>query len=159
MNSISLATPAVWTPAKAQLHFDQLNDFGLAICSNPECGEDQSSALSGEEDLKNVDEPWLSDSFELLCSACYDGRTRSHGRFYKVCNHLPRCTVSSGYLTPTKRPYGGESEITLHRIDDVKQNVPSKIQRLLQDLAQTPPGIKRFNVCFSSHVSPLTKRM
>ncbi|MCJ1358757.1 MAG: hypothetical protein MMC33_008757 [Icmadophila ericetorum] len=142
MRAQPLSRPTAWTPKEAQLHFDRLDNSGLAVCSNPECGEDQSSTLSTEDNMKNVDEPWLSDAFELLCSVCYDSGTRGHGQFYKVCNHLPRCTVTPGCLTPSKRPLDTGSTAILYGVEVPSQEVPSKIQRLLQDLAQTP-GIKR----------------
>ena len=129
-------TRPTWTEQEAQAHFDQLDQVGLAKCSNPECSQDLSSALSSETDTEHIDEPRFEESLELLCSSCFLARSGRAGKFFKVCNHLPRRSMKpSGHDAPSAFSFG----------PDVEGNIPSKIQKLVQDLSDTPEGIKRFS--------------
>ena len=133
-------TPS-WDELEAQLRFDQLDQAGLAKCSNPDCFQDLTSALSSETDTKHMEEPRLEESLELLCSLCFHARTGRANKFFKVCNHLPKCKSQKTVQGPAVHEprglyYGGI--------------VPSKIGRLVKDLCETPEGIKR-----SGSVCPL----
>lgn len=128
-------TTSKWTEQEAQTRFDQLDQVGLAKCSNPECSQDLTSALSSETDTDHIDEPRFEESLELLCSSCFLDRSGRAGKFFKVCNHLPRRTmIPSGQDTPSA--FFGP---------DVEGNIPSKILKLVQDLSDTPERIKRFS--------------
>ena len=129
------AMPA-WGGREAQLGFDQLEQAGLAICSNPECLQDLASALSSEADTKHLEEPRIveSQSLELFCSCCFHGRTGRSQRVFQVCNHLPRC--SSRDIAQVTQPSQSSGL-------DWGVDTPSKIQRLLVDLSATPDDVKR----------------
>jgi len=127
-----------WSELEAQLRFNQLDQAGLAKCSNPDCFQDLTSALSSETDIKHMEEPRLEESLELLCSSCFDTRVGRANKFFKVCNHLPRCKSQETVQgTAAHEPHG------LYNGDIV----PSKIGRLVKDLCETPEGIK--SVVFS----------
>ena len=49
--------PPAWSIQQAQAHFDQLDEVGLAKCSNSSCCQDLSSALSSETGAEHEDEP------------------------------------------------------------------------------------------------------
>jgi len=80
-----------------------------------------------------VDEPNKEESLELLCSSCFDRQARKATKFFKVCNHLPRCSSHApqhdGSIGRSSGLYMGE-------------DTPSKIRRLVNDLNDTPEGIK-----------------
>lgn len=123
-----------WSQAVAQARFDQFDQVGMAKCSNPECSQDLTSSLSSETDLEHVEEPRMEEFLDLLCSSCFHARSRSN-KFVKVCNHLPRCpaqrSVQAAPISTSSGFYEGS-------------DVPTKIQKLLQDLSETPKDIKRF---------------
>lgn len=50
-----------WSMHEAQARFDQLDEVGLAKCSNATCCQDLSSALSSEIVAEHDDEPWISE--------------------------------------------------------------------------------------------------
>lgn len=123
-----------WTALEAQIRFDQLDQTGLARCCNPECSQDLTSAPSSETETPHVDEPHIEESLELLCSSCFDGQARRANNFFEVCNHLPKCpkhaTQHDGSIDGSSGLYMGA-------------DTPSKIRRLVNDLSDTPEGIKR----------------
>ncbi|MCJ1473085.1 alpha-1,6-mannosyltransferase [Lambiella insularis] len=127
-----------WNPHEAQMVFDQLDDAGLAKCSNPECFEDLTSALSSETDTQNIDEPRIEQSLELLCFSCFHARENKPAGFLKVCNHLPRCSSQS--------PADDDPPPLSDRLY-TGNDTPCKVQRLLEDLSNSPEGIK--SVVFS----------
>ena len=123
-----------WTAVEAQIRFDQLDQNGLARCCNPECSQDLTSAPSSETETPHVDEPHIEESLELLCSFCFDGQARKATNFFAVCNHLRKCskhaTQHDGSIDRSSGLYMGA-------------DTPSKIRRLVNDLSDTPEGIKR----------------
>lgn len=125
----------VWSQARGQMLFDQLDDNGLAKCSDPGCFEDLTSAVSSETDMQHIDEPRIDEQLELLCSSCFHARVGRTTGFIKVCNHSPRCPSQA-----TTNDVGSSSSDRLYMGDDT----PSKVQRLLEDLSRTSEGIKRF---------------
>ena len=128
-----------WSEAEAQSRFDHLDHAGLAKCSAPDCGQDLSSALSSEGDDSNIDEPRLEESLELLCLSCYEKRMKDRSvKFFKVCNHLPRCEFSK-----SKFPDG---QIFGNVLSNQDVPIPTKIKTVVDALQQTPDGIKRY-VC------------
>ena len=128
-----------WSPKKAQLSYDQLDQVDLAKCSNPECSQDLSLSLSSEMDTEGVDEPWIEESVELLCSTCFKSRASRTGRLFRVCHHSPRCKTAGGPSSANSGPSGLErGGVT-----------PTKIQRIIEDLCQTPNGVKRYGMAVS----------
>ncbi|MCJ1385512.1 alpha-1,6-mannosyltransferase [Xylographa soralifera] len=127
-----------WDNLEAQLLFDQLDQAGLAKCSNPDCSQDLTSALSSGTDTKHMEEPRLEESLELLCSSCFQSRVGKSNKSFKVCNYLPRCksqeTVQEAVAHEPRGLYYGEI-------------IPSKIGRLVKDLCEAPEAIK--SVVFS----------
>jgi SWI/SNF-related matrix-associated actin-dependent regulator of chromatin subfamily A3 len=122
-----------WSQPMAQRVFEQLEQAGLAKCSNPSCSQELSSAMSSETDIEHEDEPFVGRNDQLLCHSCYDIRTERHESFFQVCNQFPRCMLPQASI--------GNVGAGL----DVK-HIPTKIKRLLEDLSETPEGIKRY-VC------------
>ena len=136
----TLPVRPAWSELDAQIRFNQLDQAGLAKCSNPSCFQDLTSALSSEMDTQHVDEPRIEESLELLCSSCFASRVGRANKFFKVCNHLPRCSSNN----PTQDNQADES-FGFYKGDET----PSKIQRLVKDLLKTPEGIKRLVLlCF-----------
>lgn len=135
-----------WSEEEAQKRFDQLDLVGLAKCSNPECNQDLSSALSSETDREHDDEPRFEESLELLCSTCFQNRSGRAGKFFKVCNHQPRRPVKAVALAVPNTSSYAEEKIPLRGLlgPGREGNIPSKIQRLVQDLSETADDIKRF---------------
>ena len=133
-----------WNAREAQASFDQLDGVGLAKCSNVECGQDLSSALSSETDLEHDDEPWITESMELWCSSCAE-QTRDKAKFLKICNHLPRkCKdpiIPDEQVTRVFEPYTSAAQPKLSL--EAPSDVPSKIKRVVQDLCDTPDDVKR----------------
>ena len=132
LESMPTERPA-WTEKAAQLHFDQLDRVGLARCSNLECSQDLTTAMSNET-VKD-EEPRLEESLELLCWPCFNSRSGKAGKFFKVCNHEPRCP--SHEITPELRDNKSQGLIR-------GGVTPSKLQRVIDDLLATPTHIKRF---------------
>ena len=123
-----------WSQPAAQIRFDQFDQAGLAKCSNPECSQDLSSSLSSETDMEHMEEPRMEELLDLLCSSCFHASSGRSSNWVKICNHLPMCPVPvSAQSQPTSLSGG------LYAGPDV----PTKIQRLLDDLSETPEGIKR----------------
>ena len=126
-----------WSEAEAQSQFDHLDHAGLAKCSAPDCGQDLSSALSSEGDDSNVDEPRLEESLELLCLSCYEKRTKDRSvKFFKVCNHLPRCESSKSEFS--------DGQIFGNAFSNQNVPLPTKIKTVVDVLQQTPDDIKRY---------------
>lgn len=145
LEGIKVTRPG-WSEEEAQKRFDQLDLAGLAECSNPECNRDLSSALSSETDGEHDDEPRFEESLELLCSSCFQNRSGRAGKFFKVCNHQPRRPVKAVALAvPNTFSYAGETlQMRGSLSPGSESNIPSKIQRLVQDLSETADDIKRF---------------
>ena len=122
-----------WTQAAAQARFDQFDEAGLAKCSK--CSQDLTTSLSSETDIDHAEEPRMEEFLDLLCYTCFHARAGARN-YVKVCNNLPRCTVQTSVQAASSslsaRSYSGT-------------DVPTKIQKLLQDLSETPKGIKRFD--------------
>lgn len=138
-----------WSEAEAQSRFNQLDLVGLAKCSNPDCNQDLSSALSSETDTDHADEPRFEESLELLCASCFQNRSGRAGKFFKVCNHLPRRPANAVALAiPKTSSYAEETLPTRGSLSPGKEgNISSKIKKLVQDLSETPGDIKRFTLC------------
>ena len=140
------ANPPAWSVQEAQARFDQLDEVGLAKCSNSGCCEDLSSALSSETGAEHEEDPWISESLELWCSTCFKSRGKAYTNVLKICNHLPRLAQKQDALDeedktilendPSPRP----SLITPMK----GEHLPTKVRRLLQDLNKAPEGTKRF---------------
>ena len=125
-----------WSEAEAQSRFDHLDHVGLAKCSAPDCGQDLSSALSSEGDDSNIDEPRLEESLELLCSSCHEKRAVERSvKFFKVCNHLPRCKSSKS------ESLDGQIFGKVSSNRDIP--IPTKIKAVVEALERTPDDIKR----------------
>lgn len=137
-----------WSGEEAQKRFDQLDNVGLAKCSNPECNRDLSSALSSETDTEHADEPRFEESLELLCSSCFQNRSGRAGKFFKVCNHLPRSLVNAVALAlPETSSYAERILPARGYLSPGKEgNIPSKIRELVRDLSETPDDIKRLTL-------------
>ena len=140
------ANPPAWSLQEAQARFDQLDEVGLAKCSNYACCEDLSSALSSDTGVEHEDDPWISESLELWCSICFKSRGKTNTNVLKICNHLPRRSQKQDAIDeedetflendPSPRP----SLITAMK----GERLPTKVRRLLQDLSKAPEGTKRF---------------
>lgn len=145
MEGLYVTTPG-WSEAEAQMRFNQFDSVGLAKCSNPACNRDLSSALSCETDEEHADEPRFEESLELLCSSCFQTRSGRAGKFFRVCNHLPRRPVRAVALSVPNTSFCAEGILPMKGSlsPGTESNIPSKIQRLVQDLSQTPDDIKRF---------------
>ena len=144
--------PSAWSMREAQIRFDQLEAVGLATCSNAECRQDLSSALSNETGAEHEDEPWIGESLELWCSLCFRGQGQIATKVFRVCNHLPRrfqnddvrnedpkASLNTKYLCPPS--FGNPAR---------DNRLPTKVERLLSDLLETPDGTKRFVIAIFS---------
>jgi hypothetical protein len=134
-----IETPsASWSPAEAQNSFDLLESGGLAKCSNPECGQDLSSVFANEDDQVHDDDPWISESLGsliLYCHACRHTESDSKNTQVRVCNHIPRHGKQSKHnIEKSKTIYSGSHEGKV---------LPTKLQKLIRDLVETPVGVKR----------------
>lgn len=130
---------STWNQAAAQIRFDQFDEAGLAKCSD--CSQDLTSSLSSETDAEHVEEPRMEEFLDLLCSSCFHAKAGARN-FVKVCNHLPRCPVQTPVQATPNNSFSG-----FYRGSDI----PTKVQRLLQDLSETPKGIKRLvTLCLST---------
>ena len=128
--------PCLWNQREAQKRFDQLEQAGLANCSNPQCGQDVSSVLASQEDHSHDEDPWISDSLDVWCSSCYRTRNKSEGLSLKVCNQSSRKTQAS----TEELESSGSKKPDPATPPDI---LPTKLQALLMDLHKTPPNVKR----------------
>lgn len=127
---------------EAQTRFDQLDAIGLARCSNHFCSQDLGSALSSETDTEHHDEPRIDEWLRLWCSSCFHNTVESASKIFKICNHLPRrCTKLNNSIPELGICIPPEDK---NFVFDQDKYIPSKIQRLLQDLCETPDDVKRF---------------
>ena len=145
-NTRMVEEPSAWSMQEAQRRFDQLETVGLANCSNPECRQDLSSALSSEAGAEHEDEPWIDKSLELWCSLCFKGQGQLATKVFRVCNHLPRRFQNDGarkndFKTSLNTPY---LSAPILASPDRDNGLPTKVGRLLSDLLETPDGTKRF---------------
>ncbi|KAL9632981.1 MAG: hypothetical protein Q9164_004972 [Protoblastenia rupestris] len=140
------ADSCLWGAQEAQTRFDQLDDVGLARCSNFQCCQDLSSSVSDENDASHYDEPCISDSLELWCSSCSKGQDMQTKRVYKICNHLPR--QHQGALDMGKSLHGAYPSPPSSQISPYEfRHLPTKIAKLLENLLETPEDIKRLLFC------------
>lgn len=130
--------PPAWGMQEAQARFNQLDVVGLAKCSNANCCQDLSSALSSETGADHEDEPWISESLELWCSLCFTGQGKTKTKVFKICNHLPRRSQKQDARDEEGKK--GPSCLVTPKKDD---RLPTKVRRLLQDLLETPEDTKR----------------
>ena len=139
--------PPAWSAQEAQARFDQLEQVGLAKCSNSSCCQDLSSTFSGEGGAEHDDEPWIGQSLELWCCFCIESQTRRANKVHKICNHLPR--RSQKLLTPdtTSNPSLETYPLALtsKATSENELRLPTKVKRLVQDLLETPEDLKRSN--------------
>ena len=142
--------PPAWSIQEAQARFDQLEAVGLATCSNTECLQDLSSALSSETGAEHEEEPWIGNTLELWCSLCFKGQNKTASKAFKICNHLPRRSrkhyardeaAETSLETDSSRP----SSLAAVQEDE---RLPTKVKRLLQDLLEAPQDTKRFLFAF-----------
>ena len=129
-------TPPPWAGKEAQARFDEIDGAGQAICGNPECRQDLSSALSSEDEEKHDDEPWISEILDIWCSSCYQEKPKSTARVYRICNHLPRRLVQNTVqldLEPSSAQATQQPAV-----------IPTKVRRVVQDLVETSNDTKRF---------------
>ena len=151
-NTHIVEEPSAWSMHEAQIRFDQLEAVGLATCSNAECRQDLSSALSNETGAEHEDEPWIGESLELWCSLCFKGQASTATKVFRVCNHLPRryqkddarkeepkTSLNTKYLSQPNFGNPGRDDC-----------LPTKVGRLLSDLRETPDGTKRFVIAVFS---------
>ena len=132
---------SVFSNKEAQSRFDQLDLVGLAKCSNPECSQDLASSTLNETNIDKDDkdeEPRIEESLELLCWSCFKSRSGKVGKFLRVCNHLPRCPLHEAAL---------ESQSVKSQGLVRSGTTPNKLQRVINDLLETPDNIKRFVIC------------
>lgn len=131
-----------WSELEAQTYFDELDQVGLAKCSNSECGQDLSSVLTDDD---HCDEPSISELLELYCSPCVEREGEGAARLRKVCNHLPRRSTEpvDGFAATGSLVAGDLSSIAHGQSMLTDSSTPSKIKRVLQDLVETPDDVKR----------------
>ena len=144
--------PPEWSIQEAQAWFDQLDEVGLAKCSNAACCQDLSSALSSETGAEHEDEPWIGESLELWCSLCFKNQGTTDNKIFKICNHLPRRSqkqdaVDDEGKTTLEIDSSGPSSLLTPKKD---KRLPTKVRRLLQDLVEAPEDTKRFVVTLTS---------
>ncbi len=135
----------VWTAQEAQARFDQLDQVGLARCSNSACCQDVSSGLSLEMADECDERPRISNLLELWCSFCSQDRVRNDTLSFQICNHLPRHskTLDKSYTDPTSA-FMSYPSATQGQFQASGESVPTKIRRVVQDLMEEPHGSKRF---------------
>ncbi len=143
-------SPPIWSVQEAQARFDQLDGVGLAKCSNTACCQDLSSALSSETDTEHEDEPYIGESLELWCSLCFKGQGNRATKVFKICNHLPRRSQKQDAQdesdnTSLETESSGSSSLIVLTKDG---HLPTKVERLLRDLLETPEDTKRFLAAF-----------
>ncbi|KAL6712951.1 hypothetical protein ACLMJK_009506 [Lecanora helva] len=139
-----------WTATAAQTRFDQLDGVGLAKCSNIGCRQDLSSAQSSEAGGEHEEEPWINDLLEVWCSSCYNQLTRKPRNAHRICNHVARQSTHPVPFSENNAARVGNdmSASMIPTIPIVRVNLPTKIQRLIKDLLETPDNLK--SVVFSS---------
>jgi hypothetical protein len=125
---------SVWTAEAAQTLFDEMETAGVALCSNPQCGQDLSSRMSSETDMQRLEEPRLGEPSNLFCSTCFEGIISQSRGFYMVCNHLPRCPSAKTQEGISKSPSG---------FGKVPGELPTKIEAVVKDLGELTEGTKR----------------
>lgn len=118
-----------WIQAVAQRRFDQLEQAGLARCAS--CQQDLSSVASTDDDSSHDEDPWLAESLDLLCSACYKPSPKDGERRMRICNRIPRHLKQTDELTGNKA------------LTNQSASLPTKLRVLIEDLKGTPTGIKR----------------
>ena len=135
----------VWSNEVARSYFDHLDAVGLAKCSIPSCQQDLSSALSSEVDDEHEGEPFIDKSLTLLCHRCHEHEARGSGKFYKVCNHFPRVSIGShgDEMDAGVASMQGSINELSKSPTDFRKSIPTKIQRIIEDLVNTPDGVKR----------------
>ncbi len=134
----------IWTQKAAQSRFDHLDAVGLARCSNPECAQDLSSALSSELDNEHEDEPYIEEALTVLCSTCVSDRPGAASGYLKVCNHFPRQSFGDrsfdmNDVSDAEDPF---SMVQSRAVVDRADCVPTKIKRIVHDLLQTTDDTK-----------------
>ena len=131
-----------WSELTAQTRFDDLDQAGLAKCSNTECGQDLSSVLTDDD---HCDEPSISEILELYCSPCVEREGESAARLQKVCNHLPRRFTEAVNGFAGRGSHVAEETFSIaHGQSMLNDNsTPSKIKRVIQDLVESPDDVKR----------------
>ncbi len=147
-------TPPAWSTQEAQARFDQLDEVGLASCSNAACRQDLSSALSSETTTEHEDDPWIGESLELLCSLCIKSRSKTDIKLLRICNHLPRRSQKQAGVDDNHRAFleidpSARSSLVTRKKDE---RLPTKVRCLLQRLLETPEDTKRF---VTTHVPAL----
>ncbi|KAL8784379.1 MAG: hypothetical protein Q9195_009075 [Heterodermia aff. obscurata] len=135
-----------WSESEAQTYFDGLEQLGLAKCSNPDCGQELSSALTDDD---HCDEPSISEILELYCSPCVERESEGAARLRRVCNHLPRRSTEPVDGFAAKGSLVAEEAFSTADGQSMPtdSSTPSKIKRVLQDLLETPNDVK--SVIFS----------
>ena len=144
-------TPPAWSAQEAQARFDQLDEVGLAACSNAACRQDLSSALSSETATEHEDYPWIGVSLELWCSLCIKSRGKTDIKLLKICNHLPRRSQNQGGVDENHKAFleiepSARSSLVPPKKDE---RLPTKVRRLLQRLLETPEDTKRFVTAYA----------
>lgn len=137
-----------WNQKAAQARFDHMDVMGWAKCSNPDCGQDLSSAASSEIDNEHEDEPYIKNNLTVLCSTCHTGRGQAPSQFLKVCNHFPRRSLGDG-TAEYQEIFEADDQFSIsqsHSVSGQAGQVSSKIKRILQDLVHTPENVKRFDL-------------
>lgn len=152
-------TAPAWNPVEAQARFDQLDGVGLARCSEAACCQDLSSALFNEAGADHDDEPWISESLEIWCSLCFKNRPRRDPNVYKICNHVPRRAQRIAGSDHKGQDWPqADLPAPLGRVAlNIRDRLPSKVKALIQDLVDTPDGIKR-SVTESAFYRPIRTR-
>lgn len=136
-----LLSQGAWSDLEAQRYFDELDQAGLAKCSNPTCAQDLSSILTDDD---HCDEPFISETLDLLCSSCIEFEGEASARFRKVCNHLPRRSAVAIAAPMPAQLVGGEVSSVAHGQSLlVSDSTPSKIRQVVQDLEESPDNVKR----------------
>jgi hypothetical protein len=125
---------SAWTPKAAQTLFDEMEMAGVALCSDPQCGQDLSSRMSSETDMQRMEEPRLAEPSNLFCSTCFEGITSQSCSFHMVCNHLPRCPSVKTQESISKSSSG---------FGKVPGELPTKIEAVVKDLGELTEGTKR----------------
>ena len=127
-----------WGKVEAQDYFDRLDHADLAKCSK--CEQDLASTMTDED---HCDEPSISETLELLCTSCVSSEGESSTRLMRVCNHLPRGSAVAP--TAIEGEYSSDRKFTITHGQTllVRGYTPSKIKRVVQDLADSPSTVKR----------------
>jgi SWI/SNF-related matrix-associated actin-dependent regulator of chromatin subfamily A3 len=124
-----------WTAEAAQTLFDEMETAGIALCSNPQCGQDLSSKMSSETDMQRMEEPRIGESSDLFCSTCIEVYVNQTDKLYTICNHLPRC--------PSIRT-NEKTSMALSIFSSIPRELPTKIEAVIKDLSGLTEGTKRY---------------